>query len=48
MSFKYKVKKISKFKECSIIISSSYTDIRGNISTIFNSEMQKKIIKKKI
>ena len=46
MSFNYKVRKISKIKNCYLITSSSFSDRRGKISTIFNKEMQKKIIKK--
>ena len=48
MSFNYKVRKISKIKNCYLITSSSFSDRRGKISTIFNKEMQNKIIKKKI
>ena len=48
MSFNYKIRKISKIKNCYLITSSSFSDQRGKISTIFNKEMQKKIIKKNL
>ena len=47
MKFKYKIKKIPNIKISFLINSSYFSDIRGNITTIFNNEMQKKIIKKK-
>lgn len=47
MKFKYKFKKIPYLKNSFLINSSHFSDIRGNISTIFNNEMQVKIIKKK-
>lgn len=47
MRFKYKVKKISNLNNSFIISNSHFSDIRGTISTLFNNEMQKKLIKKK-
>tara|TARA_Y100000591_G_scaffold326205_1_gene348458 strand:- start:2105 stop:2629 length:525 start_codon:yes stop_codon:yes gene_type:complete len=47
MIFKYNTKKIKKIKKSIIIKSSHFSDIRGNLFTIFNNEMQKKLIKKK-
>ena len=47
MKFKYKIKKIPNIESSFLINSSYFLDIRGNISTIFNNEMQKRIIKKK-
>ena len=46
MIFKYNTKKIKKIKKSIIIKSSHFSDIRGNLFTIFNNEMQKKLIKK--
>ena len=47
MTFKYKIKKIPSFQKSLILTSSSFTDLRGSISTTFSSDMQKNIIKKK-
>jgi dTDP-4-dehydrorhamnose 3,5-epimerase len=46
MAFRYKIKKIPILKNSFIIENSSFKDLRGNIFTIFNKEMQKKLIKK--
>ena len=49
MSFNYKVRKISKIKNCYLITSSSFFQIREEkYATIFNKEMQNKIIKKNL
>ncbi len=47
MKFKYKIKKISILKNSFIVTSSHFLDTRGSISTIFNKDMQTKLIKKK-
>ena len=46
MAFRYKIKNIPILKNSFIIENSSFNDLRGSIFTIFNKEMQKKLIKK--
>ena len=46
MTFYFKKKKIRKIKNNTIIKNSKFTDIRGDISTIFDKFIQSKIIKK--
>jgi dTDP-4-dehydrorhamnose 3,5-epimerase len=47
MTFHFKIKKIKFINNASIVKNSKFTDLRGDISTIFDKHIQLNIIKKK-